>query len=105
MIAATVLPLAAAGGDPDRAVALAAMLALMTAVVMIAAGAFGLGFADSNTSASGARAFTIGMNWYLNRWLKLQLNYERTDFNRGIAFGADRRDHEDVFLSRFQVSF
>jgi len=44
MIAATILPLAAAGGDPARAVALASMLALMTAVVMIAAGAFGLGF-------------------------------------------------------------
>src|SRR5829696_6946300 len=44
MIAATVLPLVAAGGDPGRAVALAAMLALMTAVVMIAAGALGLGF-------------------------------------------------------------
>jgi high affinity sulfate transporter 1 len=44
MIAATVLPLVAAGGDPGRAVALAGMLALMTAVVMIAAGALGLGF-------------------------------------------------------------
>jgi MFS superfamily sulfate permease-like transporter len=44
MIAATVLPLVAAGGDPVRAVALASMLALMTAVVMIAAGALGLGF-------------------------------------------------------------
>jgi high affinity sulfate transporter 1 len=44
MIAATVLPLAAAGGDPGRAVALASMLALLTAVVMIAAGAVGLGF-------------------------------------------------------------
>ncbi len=44
MIAATVLPLVAAGGDPGRAVALASMLALMTAAVMIAAGALGLGF-------------------------------------------------------------
>jgi MFS superfamily sulfate permease-like transporter len=44
MIAATILPLIAAGGDPDRAVALASMLALMTAVVMIAAGVAGLGF-------------------------------------------------------------
>jgi len=44
MIAATVLPLVAAGGDPARAVALASMLALMTGVVMIAAGALGLGF-------------------------------------------------------------
>src|SRR5690242_14871333 len=44
MIAATILPLIAAGGDPERAVALASMLALMTAAVMIAAGAAGLGF-------------------------------------------------------------
>src|SRR3954451_13939056 len=44
MIAATILPLVAAGGDPERAVALASMLALLTAVVMIAAGALGLGF-------------------------------------------------------------
>jgi high affinity sulfate transporter 1 len=44
MIAATVLPLVAAGGDPERAVALASMLALMTAVIMIAAGWAGLGF-------------------------------------------------------------
>ncbi|SFK69116.1 SulP family inorganic anion transporter [Geodermatophilus ruber] len=44
MIAATVLPLVAAGGDPERAVALASMLALMTAGVMIAAGLAGLGF-------------------------------------------------------------
>src|SRR5215212_6987002 len=44
MIAATILPLVAAGGDPDRAIALAGMLALMTAVVMIVAGVAGLGF-------------------------------------------------------------
>jgi high affinity sulfate transporter 1 len=44
MIAATIAPLVAAGGDPDRAVALASVLALLTAAVMIAAGAAGLGF-------------------------------------------------------------
>ncbi|MGY1807917.1 SulP family inorganic anion transporter [Blastococcus sp. SYSU D00669] len=44
MIAATILPLVAAGGDPERAVALASMLALLTAVIMIAAGFAGLGF-------------------------------------------------------------
>src|SRR5437870_11392461 len=36
MIAATIAPLVIAGGDPARAVALASMLALMTAAVMIA---------------------------------------------------------------------
>jgi MFS superfamily sulfate permease-like transporter len=44
MIAATILPLVVAGGDPERAVALASMLALMVAVIMIAAGVAGLGF-------------------------------------------------------------
>ncbi|MFF5012111.1 SulP family inorganic anion transporter [Streptomyces sp. NPDC001165] len=44
MIAATVLPLAGAGGDPDRAVALASMLALMVALVMILASVARLGF-------------------------------------------------------------
>src|SRR5689334_16139352 len=44
MIAATITPLLVAGGDPQRAVALASMLALMVAVVMIVAGWAGLGF-------------------------------------------------------------
>ncbi|MEV7580498.1 SulP family inorganic anion transporter [Streptomyces erythrochromogenes] len=44
MIAATVLPLVAAGGDPDRAVALASVLALMVGAVMILASVARLGF-------------------------------------------------------------
>ncbi|WP_345381639.1 SulP family inorganic anion transporter [Pseudonocardia yuanmonensis] len=44
MIAATVLPLVAAGGDPQRAVALASALALMTGAIMAIAGLGGLGF-------------------------------------------------------------
>jgi len=44
MIAATILPLAAADGDPGRAVALASMLAIMVAVIMIVASVAKLGF-------------------------------------------------------------
>ena len=44
MIAATVLPLVAAGGDPDRAVALASVLAIMVAGIMILASVAKLGF-------------------------------------------------------------
>src|SRR3954468_22458294 len=44
MIAATILPLLVAGGDPGRAVALASVLALMVGVIMIVAGWAGLGF-------------------------------------------------------------
>jgi high affinity sulfate transporter 1 len=44
MIAATILPLIGANGDPARAVALASMLALFTGAAMVLAGAGGLGF-------------------------------------------------------------
>jgi high affinity sulfate transporter 1 len=44
MIAATILPLIAAGGDPKRAVALASMLAVLVAAIMIAASVARLGF-------------------------------------------------------------
>ena len=44
MIAATILPLMGANGDPTRAVALASMLALMVGAVMLLGGAARLGF-------------------------------------------------------------
>ncbi|MFN8128302.1 MAG: sulfate permease [Candidatus Nanopelagicales bacterium] len=44
MIAATVLPLVAADGDPATAIALASMLALITGAIMIGAGLAHLGF-------------------------------------------------------------
>jgi high affinity sulfate transporter 1 len=44
MIAATILPLIAADGDPKRAVALASMLAIMVAAIMIVASVARLGF-------------------------------------------------------------
>jgi high affinity sulfate transporter 1 len=44
MIAATILPLAGADGDPAQAVLLASMLAVMTGALMVTAGAFRFGF-------------------------------------------------------------
>jgi high affinity sulfate transporter 1 len=44
MIAATILPLAGAGGDPKRAIALASMLALMVGAIMVLAAVAKLGF-------------------------------------------------------------
>jgi high affinity sulfate transporter 1 len=44
MIAATVLPLIAAGGDPARAIALASLLAILVGVIMIVAAVARLGF-------------------------------------------------------------
>src|SRR3954463_441097 len=44
MIAATILPLVAAGGGPQRAGGLASLLAIMVALIMVVAGLTGLGF-------------------------------------------------------------
>src|SRR3954447_326372 len=44
MIAATILPLVAAHGDPDRAIALASMLALLVGLITIGVGIARLGF-------------------------------------------------------------
>ena len=66
---------------------------------------FRLGFADPGTAAEKVDEYTLGLNWYLNPAVKAQLNYERTDFGRGIRFGPDTRDYEDALLTRFQVGF
>lgn len=63
-------------------------------------------FANPASSASAAESLGLGINWYLNRNLRVALNYEITEFEGGAATG-DRPDREDekVLLSRFQISF
>lgn len=61
-------------------------------------------FADPAVSASKAKAWTLGLNWYLTSNLKLVLNYLDTRFEGGAAAGADREDEKAIF-SRLQVAF
>jgi len=60
-------------------------------------------FADPTKSARVAQAWGVGFNWYLNRNVKFQLNYEQTDFTGGGVKGE--RPKERVILSRFQIAF
>ncbi len=66
--------------------------------------AFTAGLADRARSASQARAWGLGLNWYLNRNVKQTLTYERTSFTGGAASGADRPTENALFI-RSQVSF
>jgi phosphate-selective porin OprO/OprP len=61
-------------------------------------------FANPNSSAKNARSVTLGLNWYLNRNLKMQFNYERTLFQGGAPKGGNMGS-EDAFLTRFQLAF
>lgn len=66
--------------------------------------AFTLGLADPAKSARKARAWGLGLNWYLNRHVKQSVDYERTKFTGGAPAGADRRTENALFI-RSQISF
>jgi phosphate-selective porin OprO/OprP len=60
-------------------------------------------FADPARSARRAREWGVGLNWYLERRVKIAANYLHTTFDGGATTG-DRED-ENAILTRFQVAF
>jgi phosphate-selective porin OprO/OprP len=70
----------------------------------IAEEAFDKGFANPSTSAQEAQGATLGVNWYMNRFLKFVVNYEHTWFEGGAPNGGDR-DAEDLVSTRFQLNY
>jgi phosphate-selective porin OprO/OprP len=60
-------------------------------------------YADSTSSAREARGLGLGVNWYLNRNVKLVTSFERTRFKGGAATGD--RETEKVLFSRVQFNF
>ncbi len=61
-------------------------------------------FADLAKSARSARAWTGGVNWYLNQWVKAQSNYTYTWFDGGAPGGGSRAPERALF-SRLQLAF
>jgi phosphate-selective porin OprO/OprP len=63
---------------------------------------------NTTTSATEATEFTAGFNWYWNRWVRMQFNWEHAMFNNAIRLGptnANRIDHQDTLMARFQIIF
>jgi phosphate-selective porin OprO and OprP len=58
-------------------------------------------FADPKSSARRAKEWVVGVNWYLNRNIKLVLDYGNTDFRGGAATGD--RPTEKAVVSRVQL--
>jgi len=61
-------------------------------------------FADPNAAPRRAIAYGVGLNWYLDEYVKWMFNYEHTRFDGGGAAGTDRPD-ERAFLTRFSLVF
>lgn len=61
-------------------------------------------FANPSTAARKARAFGVGVNWYLNQSVKVSLNYDQTRFDGGAANGGDRPDEKAIF-TRLGLAF
>jgi phosphate-selective porin OprO/OprP len=60
-------------------------------------------FANPTTAAAKAKSWGGGVNWHLNRNVKLSLNYEQTGFSGGTS--AFLNNGEKVILTRAQFSF
>lgn len=61
-------------------------------------------FANPNSAAEEAREWAVGLNWYLNKNLKLAFDYAQTQFDGGATGGKDR-ETERVVLTRAQLAF
>jgi phosphate-selective porin OprO/OprP len=67
-----------------------------------------LTLADPTRSSLGATEMTLGFNWYLNAWVRVQFNWEHAWFEDPVRLGpglSGLLKHQDSLISRFQVIF
>jgi phosphate-selective porin OprO/OprP len=71
-------------------------------------------FANPAVSASAAQEWSVGLNWYLNRNIRVNASYAHTTFTGGgagtgasalSAPGAVTTHPEEVFFTRVQLAF
>jgi phosphate-selective porin OprO and OprP len=63
-------------------------------------------YANPAASADEASAWSVGLNWYLNRNIRINTGYSRTTFEGGTGTGATvTKQPEDVFFTRLQLVF
>ena len=67
-------------------------------------------FSNPKTSADGAQAWSVGLNWYLNKCIRADASFSHTTFSGGgtsatSAPGSVSSHPEEVFFTRLQLSF
>lgn len=71
--------------------------------VELAARISGIDLQDDNLRAGHGRTYTVGANYYLNRNVRLMVNYARSKAHDVGAFNEDRKIN--LVAGRFQVAF
>jgi len=89
--------------DPRNGAWGAVELALRVGEFASERGLFNYGFADPTKSPRVAREWVGGVNWYLNRLVRISADYGHTAFGGGAVNG--NRPAEKVLLLRFQLNF
>jgi phosphate-selective porin OprO/OprP len=67
-------------------------------------------YANPLTSATDAQAWSVGLNWYLNKNIRVNTSFSRTTFTSGGGSGTSApaiisRQPEEVLFSRLQLAF
>lgn len=57
------------------------------------------------TGTDRAESFTVGLNWYLNPFMRMIVDYEHTEFDNEFVFKDETVDEEDVLLVQWQLEF
>lgn len=60
-------------------------------------------FIDGALYPEDTREWALGLNWYLNRFVRVMFNYEHADFDN--ASGNPDNPSEGVFLTRLQLAY
>ena len=70
-------------------------------------GVFAANLATPGQSSREATETTFGVNWYLNKWVRAQFNWEHAWFAEPVQIGNERfpLTSEDALYTRFQVIF
>ena len=81
-------------------------LAVRTSDFNVEQGIYNYGFAVPTTTPRRAKEWVGGVNWYLNRMVRVSLDYGNTSFAGGASEAAGgNRPAEKALLQRFQLSF
>jgi phosphate-selective porin OprO/OprP len=64
--------------------------------------------ADPTKYSHAATEMTLGFNWYFNKLVRMQFNWEHSWFDDPVLLGTGpggRLKHDDVLMTRFQIIF